>query len=107
MAIIGGFFRKVKHQRFNYKPRFWNPEKEDLENRVKAAKGTQDDHSPNAVKSRISNNLRRGFKSKHRSSRTSSRRSTFMLLFIIVALVVLSYYFLVVYLPVIERMIGN
>jgi len=106
MAFIGGFFKKTKHQRFEYRPRYWDPEKEDLQNRVKAAKGLVDNNSPEAVKHRISNNLRRSYKSSSIADRSSSKRSSFMLLAIIGALAMLAYYFLTVYLPVLERMLG-
>ena len=106
MAIIGGFFKKVKHQRFEYKPRYWDPDKEDLEGRVKAAQGMAS-NDPAAIKRRISNNLRRSYQSNAKSKRTTARRSTLMLLLIIGVLVVLSYYFLTVYLPVIEKSLGN
>ncbi len=106
MAMIGGFFKKQKYQRFEYKPRYWDVNKEDLEQRVKAAQG-KGNNDPEAVKRRIANNLRRNYNSKARSSRSASKRSTIMLLGIIVALVALSYYFLTVYLPLIEKSLGN
>lgn len=106
MAIIGGFFKRQKHQRFEYKPRYWDPNKEDLDNRIKAAQGTPD-NDPESMKRRISNNLRRSYKSSNRSAHASSKRSTIMLILIIGALFVLSYYFLTVYLPIIEQSLGE
>ncbi|MFT5168931.1 MAG: cytochrome c-type biogenesis protein CcmH/NrfG [Saprospiraceae bacterium] len=106
MTMIGGFFKKLRYQRFEYKPRYWDPEKEELEGRVKVAQGTGD-NDPEAVKRRIANNLRRNYKSRSNAARTSSKKSTIMLFVIIGALVVLSYYFLTVYLPVIEKSLGN
>lgn len=106
MALIGGFFKKHKHQRFEYKPRYWDPEKEEIQQRVKEAMGKAD-NDPESIKRRISKNLRRNYKSNKRSSRASAKRSTIMLLVIIGALVVLSYYFLTVYLPVIEQRLGG
>lgn len=106
MAIIGGFFKKQKYQRFEYKPRYWDPNKEDLESRVKAAQG-EPDNDPESMKRRISNNLRRSYKATNRSAHTSSKRSTIMLILIIGALVALSYYILTVYLPLIEQSLGG
>ncbi len=106
MAIIGGFFKKQKHQRFEYKPRYWDPQKEELEQRVKAAQGMAD-NDPESIKRRISKNWRRNYKSNSRSSYKSSKRSTIMLLMIIGVLLVSSYYFLTVYLPIIEQRLGN
>ena len=107
MAIIGGFFKKQKHQRFEYKPRYWDPVSEDVQHRVKAAQGKTVDNDPEAIKKRISTSLRRNYNSKSKASNSSSKRSTIMLLGIIGALAVLSYYFLTVYLPVIEKSLGN
>lgn len=106
MAIIGGFFKKQKHQRFEYKPRYWDPNKEDLENRIDVAKGVANS-DPEAVKRRISNSLRRNYRSGAKSKRSSEKRSMIMLLGIIVALVFISYYLLTVYLPLIEESLGN
>lgn len=106
MSIIGGFFKKTKHQKFEYKPRYWNPQKEELMERVNSAQG-KGDNNPEAIKNRIANNLRRNYQSKNRSSRSSSKKSTLMLLAITAGLIALSYYFLTVYLPVIEKSLGN
>lgn len=39
MAILsGGVFRSRKNKKFEYKPRYFDPEKEDLERRVEEAK---------------------------------------------------------------------
>ncbi len=106
MSMLGGFFKKTKHQKFEYKPRFYNPMKEDLMDRVNAAQG-KGDMSSDAVKNRISNRLRRSYELKNRSSHSSSKKSTLMLLAITVGLVAISYYLVTVYLPVIEQSIGN
>lgn len=106
MSIIGGFFKKTKHQKFDYKPRFWNPEKEDLENRIRTASGEYSESGdPEAIKLRIRNNMRRGYKSGRNNGRSRDRRSLIRLLVIIVMLVVLSYYILTVYLPEIEALL--
>ena len=102
MSIIGGFFKKHKHQRFDYKPRYWDENKEDLESRVRLAKG-EADNDPEAVKRRIANKLRRSYNSSSKGKRSSSKKSTIMLLMIIGALLVISYYLLTVYLPIIEK----
>ncbi|HPV88245.1 MAG TPA: hypothetical protein PKU85_03405 [Bacteroidales bacterium] len=38
MALKISFFNTPKHRVFNYKPRFWNPEKEEFEERVRRAR---------------------------------------------------------------------
>lgn len=51
-------FNRKTHRRFNYQPVYYDPDKEDLEQRVKAAKGESDDHAEN---------IRRGFRSYDRA----------------------------------------
>ena len=46
-------FRLPRNQQFNYKPRFWEQEKEELEQRVKQMQG-DDNATPEEIKERIS-----------------------------------------------------
>lgn len=100
MAIFT-FFKKPQHQKFEYKPRYWNPEKEDLDKRIKLAK--RESNNPAAMKSRIAQGLQRRRNSSSRNTPGASKKSTFRLWIIIGILLLLSYYFLVVYLPRIEE----
>ena len=96
MALFS-FFKTPKHQRFKYEPRFYNPQKERLEEIIKNAKG-ESSSSPDMMKSRISQNFRkRGHSSDY--NRNVSRRSNILLLAIIIGLFALSYLLLTVYLP--------
>jgi hypothetical protein len=96
------FGKTVKHQRFNYIPRFYDPEKEERDARIKAAMGLSDD-SPEAMKSRII----RGFRDRKRGARTShqraARRSNLILVITLITLLMLTYILLTRYLPAIER----
>lgn len=50
------FFKTPKSKPFNYQPRYWDPEKEDLEKRVAAAKKEMEaekDFSKEALRERI------------------------------------------------------
>jgi hypothetical protein len=105
MSMIGGFFKKQKHSTFEYKPRYWDPEKEDLEQRIKTAKG-EVGSDPDAIKRRISKSMRRGQRSSYRHNRGANKRSTILLLGIIIALAALSYYMLTVYLPQLEQLLN-
>lgn len=58
-----GFNRRHKHQQFKYLPRFYDPVKEELEERLKPYKGSNVDHEVDLTKDRI----RLGFKTKSRS----------------------------------------
>ena len=100
MALFS-FFKTPRHQKFEYKPRYWNPEKEDLEKRIGLAK--RENNDPNAMKSRISHGLRRGYNYSSRNNSNASKKSTLRLWIIIGILLLFSYYFLVVYLPRFEQ----
>lgn len=52
---MGAFkaFRLPRNQQFDYKPRFWEQEKEELEQRIKQMQG-DDDASTEEIKERIS-----------------------------------------------------
>lgn len=104
MGIFGGFFKKHKYQKFEYLPRYWNPEKEDLMHRVKVAKG-EAGNDPEAMKRRISKHIRRTYKSGGHSRKKSNMRSTILLLGVICVLVIISYYLLTVYLPQLEEIL--
>lgn len=100
MALFS-FFKKPGHQKFEYKPRYWNPEKEDLNRRVHLAK--RENNDPSAMKSRISHGLRRGYSSSAAKKSSASKKSTLRLFVIIGFLLLFTYYFLVVYLPRFEE----
>lgn len=100
MALFS-FFKKPIHQNFEYKPRYWNPEKEDVKERVRLAK--RENNDPDAMKSRISHGLRLGYNSSSRKKSNVSKKSTLRLFVIIGILLLFTYYFLVVYLPRFEE----
>jgi len=58
MAIFS-IFKTPKHQKYKYIPRFYDPDKEDLERRLEKAKKMRTD-DPEGMKMRISSGLRRG-----------------------------------------------
>ena len=95
-----------KHQRFEYTPRFYDPKKEDLQNRVAAAQGMSG-RDTEAMKGRISTSLRRG-RNNHPKLRSGTvYRSNMLLLAIIVVLVVILFTAVNVYLPQIEAWLGG
>jgi hypothetical protein len=50
------FFKTPRHKQFNYQPRYWDPEKEELEKRVAATKKEMEaekDFSKDALRERI------------------------------------------------------
>ena len=94
--------RVPKHHKFSYTPRHYDPKKEDLERRVEIAKGSQGD-SPEARKSRIKSQLRRGRNSNPRLRKQLVFKSNMLLLGIIVVLVVGLFIMINVYLPEIMK----
>ena len=100
MALFS-FFKTPRHQKFEYKPRYWDPEKEELNRRIEAAK--RENKDPDAIKSRISSGMRRHYKYGSRSNSRGSKKSTIRLFVIIGFLLLFTYYFLVVYLPRFEE----
>ncbi|WP_193323683.1 hypothetical protein [Marinifilum sp. N1E240] len=63
MGFSSGFFKKPQHKRFNIQPRYWDPakeEREDRERRIKSELGIKDENGqyiPN-IKGRMKSELR-------------------------------------------------
>jgi preprotein translocase subunit SecY len=96
MALFS-FFKAPRHQQFKYVPRYYDPQKERLDEIIKNAKG-EGSGDTELIKSRISRNFQnRGSSQSYRSSVT--KRSNILLLVILIALFVLAYLLLTVYLP--------
>lgn len=101
-------FNTPKNQRFEYKPRHWDPQKEELHKRLdQIEKMKQND--PEALKARIAQNFRRGGKVgvDTRTRQKAVLRYNLVLLGIIAALGLLTYIFLVVYLPDLANALGS
>lgn len=100
-----GFFKAPKPQRFDYKPMYYDPRKEQLEERVKQIKAMQEDN-PDAAKSRIKAGLRRGYSTGNASIRKKALfRSNMILLVVVGVLIVLTYGFLTLYLPHLVKLV--
>lgn len=98
MAVLR-FFRVPKHQQYDYKPRYWDPKKEELEERLKEIEDRKG-NDPQAIKARLAGGgFRRGFQTDGHYRKRQVMRSNFILLFIVVALILFSYLFISVYLP--------
>jgi len=107
MALMR-FFKTPKNQKFDYKPRYWDPKKEALEERLGKYK-EENKGDTDAVKNR----LKKGFKGKGasmdfrktREIRTKElRRSNRVLLITVVVLALLAYILFEVYLTEIVNM---
>lgn len=87
-----GFGSRIKPREFGFKPRFYDPVKEELEQRLNSYRDDRESDNINSVKDRI----RRGLKSRSRSDSSElksqqTQRSNIRLIFIIIFLFFLSY----------------
>ena len=104
MALLR-FFKTPKHQRFGYIPRYWNPEKEELMERVDRAK-RRGQGDTEAIKSSIRGSFKtRGGYVANNSRARQTARSNMILVIVIFALIVVSYIALEVYLPKIMQLL--
>ncbi|GJM33570.1 MAG: hypothetical protein DHS20C18_25710 [Saprospiraceae bacterium] len=92
------FTKLPKHRQYEYTPRYWNQEKEELAERLKNIEERKKGN-PDAMKSRISNGFRRGFSGGRSVRGKQAKRSNLILLAIIVLLVFFTYFALTEYLP--------
>ena len=102
-------FTKIpKHQKYDYKPRYWNPREEELQERLQRAEDIKKG-DPEAIKARLSGGFRRGYEQGRdvRFRKQQAIRSNMVLLAVIAVLLFLSYMFLTVYLPDIAASIGE
>ena len=104
---LKSLFKVPKHQTYEYKPRYWNQKKEELQERLDRIEQIKNGDTTSA-KARIAGGFRRGFEASGQGRRASVLKSNLMLLGIVVALLGMSYYFLIYYLPNILNLIeGN
>lgn len=87
-----GFGSRIKPREFGFKPRFYDPVREELEQRLSSYKSTKSSEDIDQVKDRI----RRGLKSRSRGDVSElrsqqSKQSNIRLIMVIVFLFFLSY----------------
>ncbi len=93
-------FKTPKNQKFEYRPRYWDPKKEEWEERKKELDSLQSkDNSPEAMKSRIAKGIKRGGYGNEAYRSKLVKKSNYRLLIIIAILIVLSYIAIKIYLP--------
>lgn len=97
---IFGFFKRPQHQRFDYKPRFYDAVKEEREARM-AQYASSD--GTDLAKRRISSGFKRRSVSGYAGADT--KRSNRRLVIILIILVFLTYYFIQKYLPQISDLL--
>lgn len=105
MAFIK-FVKLPKHRRYQYNPRFWDPEKEEREKRLRMLEGKAS-ANPEDVKSRIADGFRRGYISDKSSLSAQTRRSNRLLLGIFIVLLLASYKILTMAMPGLMKWLSN
>jgi len=103
MAFLN-FFKTPKNQKYNYVPRYWDPKKEELQDRLEKYKGKEGKNDVEAVKARLSRGLKRGsgggsFKISAEMRAKENSRSNKLLLLVVVFLLFLTYIAFKVYVP--------
>jgi hypothetical protein len=93
------FIKVPRHRQYEYQPRYWNPEKEKLEERIR----NRQEAKEGGVEG-MRNRVRTGFRQRTFSQDQSYRkretfRSNIRLLIVAVALLLITYTFLTRYLP--------
>jgi hypothetical protein len=87
--FTSGFGKTPKHRKFDYTPRFWDPEKEALEKTVNQYKGNLSDEEK--VKLRISAGLRNRYVGDEQYRQKHVRKSNKRILYITAILVIITY----------------
>jgi len=94
-------FKSPKPLQYTYIPRYYDPEKEELHERIRAAKKDAGDPIE-GMKARIGKSYHERLRERNQSTRRAVRQSNTRVFVIIAVLFVLAYLFLTEYLPSIE-----
>ncbi len=100
------FSRTPKPQRFEYRPRFYDPETEKYKQRRKSRQtGGAEGDEHEARKARIAGSFRRRKAVEKRTASKQKRRSNTIVILVLVALLAVTAYFIEQYLPTLLRII--
>ena len=91
------FGKRIKHRQFEYIPRHYDPDKEELQRRLSRYNRNAED--VDLSKERIRGGLRRKYRVSNEYSQTIRNRSNKILLFTIAGLLLVTFYFINEYLP--------
>lgn len=97
-------FRVPKHQQFQYKPMYYDPQKEELEDRL-AELREREKNDVEGAKARIASGMRSSYMADQAYRSQQVRRSNLVLVGIVIMLIVLGYLVLNVYLPDITKLL--
>lgn len=102
---IFGMGKRPRHKNFDYKPRFYDKEGEELNQRLSPYK-KGDGSDPNEVKSRLKGSFRKPIAGKYETDlfKRQVKRSNRVVLYITLILCAIVLYFLLVYMPSVVAM---
>ena len=86
--MLPKFFRTYKHKQFTFLPRFYDKQKEELEERIKKAEAEVQGQKSGTYKKSI---IRGSFRQAHHQRSVSNRNSLLRLVIIVVILLLLVY----------------
>ena len=93
--IIRGFFSVKKNKQFNYLPLFYNEEKENFQERVRAIEREMGVNKDNSTEYRPGRSLGRGSIRNYRGNiKVQNKKSAFRFVIIVALLTILAYYLL-------------
>ncbi|MBB4080074.1 hypothetical protein GGR28_002704 [Lewinella aquimaris] len=100
-------FKTPKNQQFAYKPRYWDPKKEEAEERRLRVEALQNG-GVDGIKERLRGGFRRGAggeaAGRYRSQRV--KKSNYSLIIILITLIVVCYVAYKLYFPDFEQLLG-
>lgn len=107
MSLRLRFFKLPKHNTYNYKPRYYDAQKEELEERLKKIEDLQNG-SVEAAKARLEGGFKRGFnQGNSRFRRKQVAKSNSILFATIIMLGILTFYLLTRFMPGLANLLGN
>ncbi len=101
MALRMNLFKVPKHKRYEYTPRYFNPNKEELNKRVENAK-VMAQNDPEGAKARIASRFKRGAgdtKTFELQRKKAVYRQNMLLVFLIIVLIFAAYFLVEFYVP--------
>jgi hypothetical protein len=101
MALFS-FFKGAKNRKFDYIPRYYNPEKEKLEE----ALGKYQPKEKTSLDD-LKMNIKAGLKMRSHTNKTYNTRSNLIIFAVIIVLILLTFYMLSAYLPLLLGMEGG
>ncbi len=102
MALFSRFVKNIEPRRFTYETRFYDAEKEDLENRLARLKNSQG-KDVDAMKLRIADGLKMRHSGNREWKSKLTRRSNMRLVLILGILMIMVLILLGMYWPLIEK----